>query len=204
MCSSTALYSRLAQIIPAKFVSSLLHYHKHYITATTAAPSTTSRPHRRRNKNYNNYNTYYPTNPSFQKHSLTTAAREVPLTTASANNSNNSSLKNAIFTLSPGSEQKGVSVTPVLGILYVCDQDLLQSAMTIASQQGSGDTLIIDVLRRLKTEDRNATMTELGEEFEIILQWSNVDSPCADKVRVGLGHEIKSLIPVIFHLYDLI
>lgn len=166
MCSPIALYSPLAQIIPPRYLASLQRYHQ----PLTDPSTTTAQP----------AGVYYYQEPLAAYRILAT---EPPEPTDSPEDS---AVRSAVFSLSDDSLQKGVSVTPLLGIVYVSDPNLLQSALDDAILQGSGGVLLLEILRRdvkSKTDSgKNNSLIEQGDMFQIFLQWSKINSPCIDKV----------------------
>lgn len=97
----------------------------------------------------------------------------------------NSSIKGGVFSLV--TEYVGVAITPVLGILYVKDVDLLHARLEAAARNGTAlqvEVVRKDVTVRPPQADRYEYTNLLlePETFEISLFWSTQDSICHDKV----------------------
>ncbi|KAF2362431.1 hypothetical protein FHG87_006811 [Trinorchestia longiramus] len=161
-------YSRLAQVIPPQFASSLLEYHQQLPQPQPGVPTTDL--------------SVRAVHPMLPEPAYRTANEDPKALTVS-----NSSVKSGIFSLASDSLNKGVSVTPILGILYVSDVDLLQSALDAATIEGT--ELQIEILRRDVTVksssddgkgDRNDTFGDGVEIFDIWLTWSPSYSSCLD------------------------
>ena len=91
-------------------------------------------------------------------------------------------IRNGRFNLAESSEGLGVSVTPILGILYVSDSHLLQKSLDASPAEPS--EIVIRIIRTRYDDDSLVKKYQIENlsfrEFQVKLHWGSVKSPCSN------------------------